>query len=500
MPLGEFMQHNHEYTAFGRQVGYIVAANIAVLLLGLIQLPILTRGLGTSLYGIWALINVTISLLVPFATLGFRSGIVRFLAAEKDRDRVRDDFLSGCCVVFFAGAALSLLLFFLSDFLAESVFRDPGASSYVRLASALVLINSLHMLPLAFFRMRQQIGRYAALDLLYRGLQVGLVLAAVLLGYRLGGVIVALIINGVLFNVLALLIVVRRIGFRRPSFSRVKAYLRWGVPLAPNAAILWIVQVSDRYLVSFFLGVAPAGIYSAAFAVGNYASFTLAPLGTVLYPRISRHYDEGNLDQTRNYLGYSVKYLMMIAIPSAFGLSVLARPILRILTTADFVAGSVVVPWVAAGVVLFCFYQVCVYIIHLVGKTHITVRLLSTAAVLNIGLNLVLIPRIGIVGAAVATLVAYGVLGLLTLLVTRRYLKFDLYLPFVARNILSAGIMALCLWLIGPQSIWAVLASIPLGAVTYFAVLWALRGFSKEELAFFKGFTKANLRKLGLFR
>jgi len=104
------------------------------------------------------------------------------------------------------------------------------------------------------------------------------------------------------------------------------------------------------------------------------------------------------------------------------------------------------------------------------------------------------------VGAAAATLVAYGVLGMLTLLVTRRYLKFDLNLPFIAKSVLSSGIMALCIWLINPQTLWTVLLSILLGAAIYLAVLWAIKGFSKGEIIFFANFVKDNLKKIGLFK
>jgi len=494
------MEHNQEYAIFGRQVGYVIGANIAIILLSLVQFAILTKGLGTTLYGTWSLINVTVSLIVPFAMVSFGMSIVRFLAAEKDKGRIREDFLSACSIVFISGMVFSVVLFFLSDFLAASIFKDPGSSTYIRLASVLILLNSLHTLPLAFFRMRRRIGLYTILNLSYQAFQVGLIVLFILLGYKLTGAITALIISGILFNVVTLLIVLRQIGFHKPTFSNMKSYLRWGVPLTPNAAILWIIHVSDRYMVSYFLGVAAAGIYSAAYVIGNYASFALAPLGAVLYPTISKSYDEGNLSKTRNYLSYSVKYLMMIAIPSAFGLSILAKPLLQRLSTADFVAGSTVVPFVAFGAVLYCFFQVCVYIIHLVGKTRITVGLLSVAAVLNVVFNLLLIPRIGILGAAVATLVAYGVLGMLTLVVTRRYLKFDLNLPFIAKSILSSGIMALCIWLINPQTLWTVLLSIVLGGVIYFAVLWAIKGFSKGEITFFANFVKGNLRKIGLFK
>lgn len=489
------MEENQEYTTFGRQVGYIITANIAILLLGFIQIPILTKGLGATLYGTWSLITVTVSLIVPFAMLSFSTSIVRFLAAEKDKGRIRDDFLSACSIVFISGAVFSLLLFFLSDFLAASIFKDVNSSFYIKLASVLILLNSMHVLPLAFLRMRRRIGLYTILNLIYGASQVGLIIAAILLGYKLTGVIAAVIISGILFSLITLLIIFRQTGLQLPRFSHMKSYLKWGIPLTPNSAIMWIIRSSDRYMVSYFIGVTAAGIYGAAHTIGNYASFALMPLGTVLYPTISKHYDEERLDETRNYLKYSLRYLMMIAIPSAFGLSILARPVLQILTTPEFVPGSTVVPFVAFGAVLFCFYQICVYIIHLVGKTHITVRLLGTSAGLNILLNLILIPRLGIIGAAVATLIAYGVLGMLTLIVTRRYLKFDLSLPFILKSIFSSGIMTLCIWLIKPESIALVIISIFAGAAIYFALLLLIRGLSRQEIAFFMNFAKDNLRK-----
>jgi len=494
------MNQNQEYTIFGRHVGYVIIVTIAVLLLGLIQIPLLTKGLGTTLYGTWSLIMVTVSLIVPFAMLSFSSSIVRFLSAEKDIRIVKEDFYSACAIVFVSGAIFSILLFFLSDYLAVSIFKDADVSSYIRLASVLVLLNSLHTVILAFFRMRRRIGLYSILNLLYTVFQVGLIAASILLGYKLTGVIVVFIINGVLFNLVTLLIVLRQTGFQLPRFSHMKSYLKWGIPLTPNAAILWIINVSDKYMVSYFLGISSVGVYSAAYAMGNCTSFAVMPLGVVLYPTISKAYDEGNRDETANYLKYSIKYLMMIAIPSAFGLSILAKPLLQILTTPEFATGSAVVPWVAFGAALFCFYQICVYIIHLVGKTHITVRLLGTSAALNIGLNLILIPRMGILGAAVATLIAYGVLGVLTLMVTRRYLKFGLSLPFIAKSIFASAVMALSLWLINPQSTVWVIISILAGALIYFVVLLAIKGLSKQEIAFFTNFVKDNLRKIGMMK
>ncbi len=490
------MAERREYSVFGRQVGYVIAANIIVSFAALIEIPIVTGTLGASNYGIWSLIQVTINLIVPFAGLALGDSVIRFLAAEKDRARVADGFLSVCTVVFISGSLASLLLFALAGLLARSIFGDPEAAFYIRLASALILLNCMFNTSICFIRMQRRIGLRTAITLLQSLATLGLIILFVVTGYGLSGVVIATLSAAALANVVAFAVTLRQTGLHTPKFADTKKYLRWSIPMVPNMGILWIINVSDRYLVSFFMGTTAAGIYSAAYSIGNWSYFALFPLGIVLYPNVVKMYEEGHPEQAANYLKYGLKYLMMVSIPSAFGLLVLARPLLNMLTSAEFVEGSPVVPLVAFGGVIFCLYQMGVYIIHVANKTHITVWLLGSSALLNVGLNVVLIPRMGMMGAAWATLAAYIVLGLLTLAVTRRYLKFDLSLPFMAKSIASSGIMALCISLLDPQPVWSVLACVVLGVMVYFIVLIALRGLSKSEINFFVNFAREALRKV----
>jgi O-antigen/teichoic acid export membrane protein len=490
------MAERREYSVFGRQVGYIIAANIIILFAGLLQLPIVTRAVGASEYGIWSLIQVTVSLIAPFAGLALSDAVIRFSAAEKDRAKVADTYLSICTIVFVSGSVASLLLVALAGPLARFIFRDPEAAFYIRLASGMILLNSLFNLPQSFLRMQRKIGLRTVIVLLHSLGTLGLIVLFVTIGYGLSGVVLGALLALVVANLVAFALTLRETGLPVPKFVDMKKYLRWSIPMVPNAAILWIILVSDRYMVSYFIDTAAAGIYSAAYSIGNYAYFALFPLGMVLYPNVVKTYDEGHPEQTANYLKYGLKYFMMISIPSAFGLSVLSRQLLDLLTTSEFAEGRHVVTLVAFGAVIYSLYQIGVYIIHVVNKTHLTVWLLGSSALLNVVLNVLLIPRMGINGAALATLVAYVALGLLTLAVTRRYLKFDLSLPFMAKSIVSSGIMALGIWLVKPQSLWSVVACGVVGAVCYFAVLIALRGLSKNEIDFFIHFARENLKKV----
>lgn len=488
------MQEIQDYTTIGRQIIYVILFDIAALVLGIVQVPILTKALGSSQYGVWSLIITAVSLIVPFVQLSFSSSIVRFLAVEKDKAKIRDDFLSACSLVLMLGVIFSSLFFLLSRFLATFLLKDAALVSYMRLSSVLILLYAIFPVLLAFFRRARKIAIFNLFNLGLTALQVGLTILFISLGYRLTEVIAAAILSAATLTIIAMFIIFKEIGFSRPKFSNMKAYLKWGLPLTPNSAIQWIINESDTYIINYFLGVSAAGIYNAACAIGGYASFASMPVSIVLYPIVSKTYDEGNLDQCRNYLKYSFKYLMLFSIPAAVGLSMLAKPLLLKLTTPAFISGSVVVALAAFAALASVSYGVATLVFHLVGKTQIIIRLLSVATVLNIVLNIILDPHIGIIGGGLASLIAYIILAGFGLILARKYLKFDISFPFLIKVVLCSGFMALCIWLINPQSLLMIFLSILVGIISYFGTLILARGFSKTEFTFFTSFIKNSFK------
>lgn len=114
------------------------------------------------------------------------------------------------------------------------------------------------------------------------------------------------------------------------------------------------------------------------------------------------------------------------------------------------------------------------------------VRLLGISAALNIGLNLLLIPHMGVLGAAVASLVAYAVWGMVTLLVYSRYFTFGLEFSFIMKSVLASAIMTLAIWVLNPLGITEVIISILWGVMICFTMILVLKGFSKGELSLLK--------------
>jgi len=107
------------------------------------------------------------------------------------------------------------------------------------------------------------------------------------------------------------------------------------------------------------------------------------------------------------------------------------------------------------------------------------------AAFSNIILNIILIPHIGILGAAIATLISYAVLALLTVSISFKYLKFEIDWSFIVKSTISSIVMASLILKLNPIDVFPILASLGIGAVAYFVLLILLKGITKEELKFF---------------
>jgi len=319
-------------------------------------------------------------------------------------------------------------------------------------------------------------------------------------GWDITGVIIAFIASGTLSILISLIIILRQIGFKFPRFTLINSYLKYGLPLIPATIILWIIHSSDRYMIGIFMEARDVGLYSGAYSLSNIIILFAGSLGMVLLPIISKLYDNGDLEQTRKYLKYSLKSIMMLSIPAAFGLSILATPLLRILTPDDYISGNTVIPYITSGLVVFAFYQICIYTIYLVKKNMWIVVLLSISAVLNILFNLLLIPYLGIIGAAVATLVSYGILGVITVLVSSRYLKFDINIVFMIKSVSASAIMSLIIWWLNPAGIGMIVLAVLLGIIIYLVTLFLLKGISRYEIKLFRtsisGIFKGSINKV----
>ena len=468
-----------------KRIGLVAVANLLLNLSGIVLLPILTKNLSVSEYGIWVQVMVTIGLIPAIALIGLPYSMVRFLASMKDKKEIRDTLYSISLIIFFAGLVASIAIFLLSGYIASAIFNNDAFA--VRVLSLIVFVECLNNITVNYFRALQQIKRFAAFTFLRVILNIVLVAYFVMAGYGIHGALFGLLITVTAAFLSTAIAIILDIGITVPRFRNIRDYVAFGMPTVPGNLSSWVVSSIDRYVIGLMLSTAAVGYYSPGYTLGNMIGIFMNPVSFLLPAVLSKCYDEQDMAEVRTIMNYSMKYFLGVAVPSAFGLSLLSRPILTVLSTPEIASqGYLITPFTSLSAIFFGAYAVTAQVIVLEKKTKITGAIWIVAAILSLSLNLILVPHVGIIGAAVTNLLVFAFTFVVTTYYANKYLKFNFDLIFLIKSVLASVMMSAFVIWFHPEGTRALIICVGISALIYFIALFLLRGVSKSEASFFK--------------
>ncbi len=480
-----------EYKIFVQRIGLVGMSNILLALSSLILLPILTKNFSIQDYGIWVQVYITMMLLPNIITLGLPYALIRFLSGEKDKKRIQEDFYSVTCLVIILSLVATTLLYLFKNSIASFLFNGNLAIS--ELLPLIVFTASLNLLFLNFFITFQEIKKYSIFLLIQTYLNVLLNVVFVLLNLGIFFAVLAFLISQFTVFIIMLIMIINEIGFKIPNFNNLNEYLSFGIPIAPSNLSGWIIDSSDRYVINILLGIAFVGYYNPAYNLGMIIKMFITPITVILTPALSKYHVLDKRKEIKILLKYSLKYFLLLAIPAAFGLSILAEPLLSILTTSAIAKQSyLMVPFVAVSILFYGINGIVSQILFVEKKTKIVGYIFSLMAILNLILTIYFVPLFGIIGAAIATLATYLVSCILLILYTSRIFVFDFDLRFILKSIFASMIMSLFIYYLHPTTIINILITITISIIIYIAILIFTKGINLNEIKFFKSMLKAS--------
>ncbi len=482
------------YEKFTKDVGIVGLTQLALALRALVLLPIISKLLGASGYGLWAQVLVTLGIAELLYDLGLTNALTRFLAAEKDKGEIQEGFYSILYTVLACSLVIALMLVLLAQPLSNAVFDGQGVTT-IKLAALVIPFAALFIVCTRYFLTFRQVRTYSILHLLRYFGEIGLVAGLVASGFGVNGAVLSLSIAAFATSVAALIMIVSQIGVKLPNFKYIKPYLKFGLPVVPMLLFSWITQLSDRYVIGYFLDIASVGIYSASYGLCSALGWLHQPVVRVLQPTVSKSFDEGKIAEVQTYLGRSLKFVLLLAIPAIVGISLLGKELLLIFSTAEIASeGYLVIPFVALSMLMVQVYAITGWQILMLAKKTSTLAIIwGIAALVNLGLNLVFVPRFGILAAAGTTLLAYLLATAITLWFSSREMTFPVYWMAIFKSLAASGVMAGVILLMNPIRTWEVFLAIVLGVIVYGLALLLLKGLSKDETKFLSRVVKKSL-------
>lgn len=434
-------------------VGMVLTRGLSILLL-----PVYTRFLHPSDYGIIAVCTSVYGVLSMFAGLALDTAIVLFYF-QLEREEYRKFLSTVWVTLFLAPLALAGLGELFGPAIGARLFPSVPWDPYLRLAVWITCVSGAITAPLALMQAEQRPRSNVMLSLASSVATAGtLILFVVVLRRGALGSLQAQLIGGIVMAAVSHWIILRfcrfRIAFR---WNYLSDALRLCLPLLPHALCLWLLNVSDRWILARYVSLADLGLYNLAYTLG----MTLYSVGmgctTALQPLYFRDIEDPAFQGRfpRMLTGY-VAILMWLAL----ALSLMAPEILRIMTRPQYYGAARLVPWIAAGYLFWvALYQVDSIAIAQRKRTYWAAWITGPAAAANIALNLWLVPRYGVVMAAINTLTAFVIAATSARVLTSTLKAFR----FPWGEVAGMGAVAAVVFWIGaawlsPGELWAGIA------------------------------------------
>jgi O-antigen/teichoic acid export membrane protein len=203
-----------------------------------------------------------------------------------------------------------------------------------------------------------------------------------------------------------------------------------------------VLNVGDRYVIQGLIGSTQLGVYSAAYNLCVYVQLVcINSVTQALMPIYMRLWSESGAAETRRFLEQSLRHYVVLALPVAAGLTAVGSEFLPAVASEKYLAGAVVIPFVMGGLIVDGAGTILGAGLFIQKQTKVIGALVVASAVGNIALNLVLVPRQGIVGAAIATFASYVVLTGGMAVVARRRLPVTMPWGALLKAALASAVM-----------------------------------------------------------
>jgi len=400
------LNHLRNYASAGAVTGFV----------GLISFPILTRNLTVAEYGIVGLITASLTMFIAIGKLGFQHAVIRYYAQVKhgNIDVSMNKLNSTVSVAFFVLASLTTMFWLASGlFVLPDIMQYEGLSSLFVLASGIVFIRLMGSGVINLLRAQQRSADVALIVSMNRCLNVVFVVCLLLLSAlspmsvigcmltaEIIGVSYAFYCNSSNFH----------FSFKDVSGNLVKSMLIYGMPLMILESLELVLRLSDRYMIESMIGSTALGQYSASYNLATYIDLiVLVAMVQALKPAYMHLWESEGREATQAFLSKFFRIFLILGIPFVTIFAITAPHLLGFLAGPKYAPGTIIIPFLAISNLLQGSMHILTAGLYVFKETKALVMWSCIATVTNIALNLIFIPKYGILGAAMMTLLAFAV-------------------------------------------------------------------------------------------
>lgn len=432
----------------------------------LIMVPIVTRIMPNSTYyGISDMSNTVLSFTSAIAVMGMYDAMYRMFFEKDDEGYKKEVCSTAFEFTLITSVIVFLLMLVFERPIAKFFFSDYKYANVVYITAMATLIGGTNTIISAPTRMQNKRKIFLITNTLGPVISYGIAIPLLLSGYYVIALpLSALISNGVMELSFGIL---NRSWFHFIKIDKklLKQLLVIAIPLFPNFLIYWVFNSSDRVMITNLMNIGASGIYSVGSKLGHASQLIYTAFaGGWQYFAFSTMKEDDQVESNSRIF----EYLGIISFITTTLICAWSYGIYKLLFTGEYVAGYIVAPYLFMAPLLQMLFQVIANQFIVVKKTWPNLFILSSGAVVNIILNFVMIPAIGIEGAAIASLIGYCVSDIVCSVVLIKMKLMVISGRFIWASILMTAYFFIWRWFFAQSTLFGTLLAILFNAFFIF--------------------------------
>jgi O-antigen/teichoic acid export membrane protein len=444
-------------------------------------------------YGIYSLLIAFLPFFVAFSTLGLHLGTPRQISYFKGKNepKVRNVINSSLQISIVVAIILSVILYLSSNFLSNTVFHSTVFSQPLKISSIAIPFYVLMIIIVSIYRGFNRVDvKVYFLDILRAVFFLSFLTSIIIFALSFMELIYAYVLSFVIACLVLTFYTMRtplpiKIEKKSVLRPRGKELLAFSLPLLVNVMLNMVLMWGGTVILGYFKSLDVVGLYSGAFILAAYILFVLTSTESIYLPIASQLYSRNLIEELRRTYQVLTKWIFSAALPTFLILFLFPELILSFLFGLNYIPASLALRILTLGFIFPVLLGLNTISLLVLGKTRLIMYIGLIGALVYIGLNILLIPLLGIEGAALASTSSYIIVNLIS---STKLYQFEKIHPFsknYLKLIVNSFLLMSLIYIVSSFikiEFWMLPIFLIVFLSIYFVLLFLTRSVDKEDI------------------
>jgi len=464
-----------------KQTSVYSLGNISTKLVGFILLPLYTAHLLPEDYGVLAILQAIMQILIGVFGLNLPTAMMRWYAPEKDSTRQKSIVFTTLLSTLFVAILLSVLLIPFSERFAVEIFENTEFSTYFVFLFLAVSAGIINNVPLNLIRLKERSVFYITLTTIkFTLIILSNIYFVAYLKIGVEGIIISELI-GHLFVIIITTPMMIKNSTLKIDVTILWEMIKYGAPLVFSTVFTFVLTLSDRFIIKYFYGDSSVGIYSLGHKIASVINMLILQSFQLGFLPIA--YKKLNDPNAKRYFSKVLTYYTLILVFAALTISLFSKELIEVLAlNSEYWIAYTVVPIISFAFVIKGIQYNFALSFHYAKRTSYNAAIVIITAFVNVVLNIILIQKYDFPGAAVSLLLSIFLMMLLSYFLGQKVYHIPYEIYKIGKIIFVGLLLYFVSLLFSGIGLWVELFAKVLLVILFPILLYWLKIFDKVEI------------------